>query len=79
MNKKDGKAKTKNKNRAAKRKRFEDSIERVEKKIEDVANRTDQRLGTMMMDVITKFEVFETLRDARMENLMAEEIGRAHV
>ena len=26
----------------------------------------------MMMEVITKFEVCETLRDARMENLMAE-------
>ena len=26
----------------------------------------------MMMSVITKFEVYETLRDARMENLMAE-------
>ena len=38
VNKKDGKAKVKKKNRAAKRKRCEDSIERVEKKIEDVAN-----------------------------------------
>ena len=35
-------------------------------------NRTDQRLGTMMMEVITKFKVNETLRDARMENLIAE-------
>ena len=72
MNKKDDKAKAKKKNRATKRKRFEDSIERVKKKIEDVANRTDQRLGTMMIKVITKFEVYETLRDTRMENLMAE-------
>ena len=45
MNKKDGKAKAKKKNRAPKRKRFEDSIEGVKKKIEDVANRTDKRLG----------------------------------
>ena len=72
VNKKDGKAKAKKKNRATKRKRFKDSIERVKKKIEDVMNRTDQRLGTMMMDVITKFEVNETLRDARVENLIAE-------
>ena len=72
MNKKDGKSKEKKKNRAPKRKRFEDNIEEVEKKIEDVVNRTDQRLGNIMMDVITKFEVYETLRDARMENLMAE-------
>ena len=60
------------KNRAPKRKRFEDSIEEVEKKIEDVANRTDKRLGDMMMSVITKFEVYDTIRDARMENLIAE-------
>ena len=72
MNKKDGKAKAKKKNKAAKRKRFEDSIERVKKKIKDVANQTNQRLGTMIIEVITKFEVFETVRDARMENLMAE-------
>ena len=72
MNKKDGKAKAKQKNRAPKRKRFEDNIEEVEKKIEDVANRTDKRLGDMMMSVITKFEVYETLRDARMENMIAE-------
>ena len=26
----------------------------------------------MIMDVIIKFEVYETLRDARVENLMAE-------
>ena len=73
MNKKDGKIKAKKNNRAAKRKRFKDSIERVEKKIEDVVNRTDKRLSNMMMDVITKFEVYETLRDVRMDNLMAEE------
>ena len=41
VNKKDGKTKAKKKNREAKRKIFEESIERVEKKIEDVANRTD--------------------------------------
>ena len=72
VNKKDGKSKAKKKNRAPKRKRFMDSIEGVEKKIEDVANRTDKMLGDMMMEVITKFEVYETLRDARMENLIAE-------
>ena len=60
VSKKDGKAKAKKKNRVTKRKRFEKSIKRVEKKIEDVANRTDQRLGNMMMDVITKFEVYKT-------------------
>ena len=72
VNKKDGKAKTKKKNRVPKIKRFENSIEGVEKKIEDVVNQTDKRLGDMMMNVITKFEVYETLRDARMENLIAE-------
>ena len=72
MNKKDGKAKAKKKNRATKRKRFGDSIEEVEKTIEDVVNRIDKRLGDMMMNVITKFKVYETLRDARMENLIAE-------
>ena len=41
VNKKDGKTKAKKKNRAAKRKRFEESFERIEKKIEDVANQTD--------------------------------------
>ena len=41
VDKKDGKIKAKKKNRVAKRKRFENSIERVEKKIEDMANRTD--------------------------------------
>ena len=50
----------------------EESIEKIEKKIEDVANRTDQRVGHMIMDVITKFEVYETIRDARMDNLMAK-------
>ena len=29
-------------------------------------------LGDMMMTVVTKFEVYETLRDARMENLIAD-------
>ena len=72
VNKKDGNAKAKKKNRAPKRKRFEDSIEEVEKKIEDVVNRTNKRLGYMMMSVITKFKVCETLRDTRMENLIAE-------
>ena len=72
MNKKDGKSKAKKKNRAPKRKSFEDNIEGVEKKIEDVVNRTDKRLGDKMMSVIAKFEVYETLKDARMENLMAE-------
>ena len=38
VNKKDGKSKAKKKNRVPKRKRFEDNIEEVEKKIEDVAN-----------------------------------------
>ena len=56
MNKKDGKAKAKKKNRAPKRKRFEDIIEEVEKKIEDMANQTDKRLGDMMMNVITKLK-----------------------
>ena len=37
-NKKDGNSKAKKRNKAQKRKRFEDSIEEVEKKIEDVAN-----------------------------------------
>ena len=50
----------------------EESIEKIEKKIEDVANRTDQRVGHMIMDVITKFEVNETIRDARMDNLIAK-------
>ena len=72
VNKKDGKSKAKKKNRAPKRKRFEDNIEQVEKKIEDMANRSDKMLGDMIMSVITKFEVYETLRDARMENLIAE-------
>ena len=44
----------------------------LEKKIEDVVNRIDKRLGDMMTSMITKFEVYETLRDARMENLIAE-------
>ena len=58
--------------RVSKRKRFDDSIERVDKKIEEVANRSDKMIGDMIMSVITKFEVYETLRDARMENLIAE-------
>ena len=58
--------------RVSKRKRFEDSSERVEKKIEEVANRSDKMIGDMIMSVITKFEVYETLRDARMDNMMAE-------
>ena len=58
MNKKDGNCKAKKKNRAPKRKRFEDSIEEVEKKIEDVANRSDKIIGDMIMEVITKFEVY---------------------
>ena len=37
-----------------------------------MANQTDKMLGDMMMEVITKFEVDKTLRDARMENLIAE-------
>ena len=60
------------KEKVSKRKRFEDNIERVEKKIEEVANRSDKRLGEMIMSVITKFEVYETLRDARMDNLIAK-------
>ena len=60
------------KEKVSKRKRFEDNIERVEKKIEEVANRSNKRLGEMIMSVITKFEVYETLRDARMDNLIAE-------
>ena len=72
VNEKDRKAKAKKKNKAIKRKRFEDIIEGVEKKIEDVANRSDQRFGTMIIEVISKFEVYEVLRYARMENLMAE-------
>ena len=72
MSKKDGNSKAKKKNRAPKRKRFEDNIEGVVKNIEDMANRTDKMLGDMMMEVITKFEVYETLRDARMENLIAK-------
>ena len=35
-------------------------------------NRTDKRVGDMIIEVITKFKVYETLRDARMENLIAE-------
>ena len=58
--------------RVSKRKRIEDNIERVEKKIEEVANRSDKMIGDMIMSVITKFEVYETLRDARMKNLIAE-------
>ena len=35
-------------------------------------NRTDKMLGDMMMNVITKFEVYETLRDARIKNLIVK-------
>ena len=72
VKKKNGNSKAKKRNKALKKKRFEDNIEEVEKKIEDVANRTDKMLGDMMMTVVTEFEVYETLRDARMENLIAE-------
>ena len=72
VNKKDGNSKVKKRNKASKRKRFEDNIEEVKKKIEDVANRTDKRLSDMMMSVITKVEVYETLRDVRMEHLIVE-------
>ena len=72
VNKKDGNSKVKKKNKAPKRKRCEDNIEEVKKKIEDVANQTDKRVGDMIMEVIPKFEVYETLRDARMDNLIAE-------
>ena len=44
----------------------------VKKKIEDMANQTDKRVGNMILEVITKFEVYKTLRDARMDNLIAE-------
>ena len=40
--------------------------------IEEVANRSDQMLGDMIKSVITKFEAYETLRDARMGDLIAE-------
>ena len=72
VNKNDRKSKEKKKNRVPKIKRFEDNIEEVEKKIEDVANRTDKKLGDIMMNVITKFEVYEALRDERIDNLIAE-------
>ena len=58
--------------KALKRKRFEDSIERVEKRIEEVANRFNKRLGEMIISVITKLEVYETLRNARMDNVIVE-------
>ena len=67
-----GNFKAKKKDREPKRKRLEDRIEGVEKKIEEVANQSDKMLGDMIMSVITKFEVYETLRDARMDNLIAE-------
>ena len=72
VNKKDGNSKAKKKNRAPKRKRFEDSIEEIEKKMEDVVNQSDKRIGDMIMEVITRFEVYETLKDARMDNLIVE-------
>ena len=37
-----------------------------------MANRSDKMIGDMIMSVITKFEVYETLRDIRMENLITE-------
>ena len=37
-----------------------------------MANRSDQMLGDMIKSVITKFEAYETLRDARMGDLIAE-------
>ena len=72
VNKKDGNSKVKKKNKAPKRNRFEDSFEEVEKRIEDVVNRTEKRVNNMIIEMITKFEVYETLRDARMDNLIAE-------
>ena len=67
-----GNFKESKRDRVSKRKRFEDSIERIEKKIEEVANRSDKMIGDIIMSVITKFEVYEILRDARMDNLIAE-------
>ena len=37
-----------------------------------MANRSDKRIGDMIMEVITKFEVYEALRAAKMDNLMVE-------
>ena len=71
-NKKNSKGNKNKRNKASKRKRFEDCIDRVEKKIEEVANRSDQMLGDMMKSVITNLEAYETLRDARIGDLIAE-------
>ena len=37
-----------------------------------MANRSDKMIGNMIISVITKFEVYEALRDARTDNLIAE-------
>ena len=71
-NVKNSKGNKNKKNKPSKRKRFEDCIDKVEKKIEEVANRSDQMLGDMIKIVITKFKAYETLRDARMGDLIAE-------
>ena len=71
-NVKNSKGNKNKKNKPSKRKRFEDCIDKVEKKIEEVANRSDQMLGDMIKSMITKFEAYETLRDARMGDLIAE-------
>ena len=72
MNEKDGKAKVRKKNIAAKRKRIDEKFEKVERNIEDMANQTDQRVGHMLMDMITKFEGYKTICDIQMKNLMAK-------
>ena len=72
VNKKDSKAKAKKKNRAAKRKRFEKSIEKVEKKIKDVANRIDQRMGHMIMDVVSKLEDYKRMCLHQMGSLITK-------
>ena len=56
VNKKDGNSKAKKKNKAPKRKRFEDIIEEVENKIEDMANQTEKRVGDITMEVITNLK-----------------------
>ena len=45
-----------------KRKRAEERCGMVEKKIEEVANRSDQRIGHMIIDVITKIKDYERIR-----------------
>ena len=37
-----------------------------------MANRFDKMIGDMIINVIIKFELYETLRDARMGDLIAE-------